>query len=741
MKSFTISNRNAKRNTSLLFLMVFCLCFFVFASQGYAADDPKTTILTSHPNTMASLNEVDSPSGTGGAPLLSASSGNEDTLYQAIFVPRAAQNGLQKHWTGDLFKYVYITDNDTSGYVLSSSWGGGAYARLAAMKPIERIVYTSLFQDVAGDSNNMVPINDDLLEYNIMDFAYEIGFSTINDADRLVQWFRGYEDVYSATNHREDKLFDIFHSGLVIVGPPNAGIPDSDYIAFKNLHKDRDTIIYAQSNAGLLHAFDDSDGKEKWAFLAPNVRRKNRLRGLKWDDAKKTDDYITIKDQVALRYLADGPTVAEDVYFDGGYRTILFVQLGFGGAGMYTLDITDPENPKFLWAVENPLYKKNNNYTLLWLGAGNDYSIAPSGYDYSNLQSTGSSAFVGYFNNDKDEPTWVFLLGNGAALGATNIDAECVYMGKISDGSRVTVFLPPGGIANGPIVTPVAVPFASDKKPRHIEKFYVGDIEGNLLKGELPKNAALMNESIVMECIFKLQANMGFSYTLDVATIDGEDWLFTGTGDLEKYSPPPPNMTSNYFFAINASKFSNNNRGDINSLDSIDREDNDDSFDETKGGWYLNFEYTNGNPRTMENISTAPVVVNGVVYFATTTMEYDNKGVYTGNIINSRVYAIDVKTGKPIDAWTWKDDDGTTVNRRYFEIEEAMVSGISISGKRLVLGVTFQDDIGDKRVWEHTGFLRLGENILYTKDVTGGAGGSNDPETFKNMTPLYWKTR
>lgn len=737
MKSFTISNRNAKRNTRFLFLILFFLCFLFFTSQANAkTPDAEKIGLTSHPNTMASLNEVDSPSGTGGAPLLSASSGNEDTLYQAIFVPRAAQNGLQKHWTGDLFKYVYITDNDTSGYVLSSSWGGGAYARLAAMKPIERIVYTSPFQDVAGDSNNMVPINDDLLEYNIMDFAYEIGFSTINDAERFVQWFRGYEDVYSATNHREDKLFDIFHSGLVIVGPPNAGIPDSDYIAFKNLHKDRDTIIYAQSNAGLLHAFDDSDGKEKWAFLAPNVRRKNRLRGLKWDN-----NYITTKDQVILRYLADGPTVAEDVYFDGGYRTILFVQLGFGGAGMYTLDITDPENPKFLWAVENFKLKQGEYYPLVWLGAGKDFVIADPDYDYSNLQSTGSSAFVGYFNNDKDEPTWVFLLGNGAALGATNIDAECVYMGKISDGSRVTVFLPPGGIANGPIVTPVAVPFASDKKPRHIEKFYVGDIEGNLLKGELPKNAALMNESIVMECIFKLQANMGFSYTLDVATIDGEDWLFTGTGDLEKYSPPPPNMTSNYFFAINASKFSNNNRGDINSLDSIDREDNDDSFDETKGGWYLNFEYTNGNPGTMENISTAPVVVNGVVYFATTTMEYDNKGVYTGNIINSRVYAIDVKTGKPIDAWTWKDDDGTTVNRRYFEIEEAMVSGISISGKRLVLGVTFQDDIGDKRVWEHTGFLRLGENILYTKDVTGGAGGSNDPETFKNMTPLYWKTR
>ncbi len=685
METINKSIKNRKQIARILFLF-FAISLSCLELKGYAAE-PK---LVPYNNDMEVNSSLFS---TGGAPLISSSSTQEDILYQAVFKTRE-----KMHWVGDILKYVYNNDPGNLGYVLSDKWKNGAAAVLGNTHPSDRNIYTSPIEYSSSDApSSLVPITSGLK--NI------IGISNI---DNFVKWYSGYK-YNDLKVPREDKLFDIFHSGLVVVGPPNAMKlgTDAAYDEFLDEHNNpenepvRETLIYAQSNAGLLHAFQDADGVEKWAFLPPNVRQKNRLKSiyLKKNSEQPSEEPM---------FLADGPVIVEDAFFgtnsyangDNKYHTVLFGQLGFGGAGMYALDIskaTDKaDDLKFLWALERNY--DGDRKTYIWLGSKEPAETN----DYADLYRTASTAFVGFYKDTLDKPCWVFLMGNGAPVSKEqNKKASKIYVGNLFDGSVVKEMTPPKAGDKGSIITPVAVPIANDGVPRHIDRFYVGNASGQIFKGDMSDKDP---ENWKMESVYSLNAQMGYSYVLEVATIKKEDWLFTGTNDLERYSVPPGGITKNYFYGINAS---------------------------TKRKWEIELKRTNN---TVEMLSAAPVIVNGVLYFATTTMGYksSNKFKYTG-IIESKVYIVDPRSGDA--AWTEK------LSGKYFTVKGGMVSGLSISGKRLAIGVTFSDfESLNKWDQDKTGFTRLGDNLIIVNDLPSiswsDSSGDND-----NMTPLYWKTR
>ena len=94
------------------------------------------------------------------------------------------------------------------------------------------------------------------------------------------------------TERRDHILGDIYHSQPIEIGPPNATLAYrsnneeayfraiNNYAGFKNSQANRDSIIYAGSNSGLLHAICAKDnsycegGEEAWAFLPPFVAGK-----------------------------------------------------------------------------------------------------------------------------------------------------------------------------------------------------------------------------------------------------------------------------------------------------------------------------------------------------------------------------------------------------------------------------------------------------------------------------------
>lgn len=687
----------------------------------------------------------DSISATGGAPLLSTSAGRSDTLYQAIFFPRN-----RRHWAGDLRKYVY----EGNKFELSKDWKlensnpGTAGTILGETSPENRTIYTPAFTGFSGNgTTHMALLNSDVisdpdrlaaLSEKVGITGGELGLASAEAEavqKRFIQWYRGYTDDPDSTDkERPDKLFDIYHSGMVVVGAPGAGIKDGNYPAFAEKNKDRAMIVYVQTNDGLLHAFNDADGKEEWAFLPPNVRSKIRLRGLKWNNTVYTEAGSLTNSDIP-RLLGDGPLIAEDVLFDGetDYRTVLFGQLGFGGAGMYVLDITNPVSPRFVWALENSFEAKkqfsnaNNDNTgvSVWIGA-NDPLSADAKYAYENLRKTGSTGFIGFYKSNDgtgEKRNWVFLMGNGAEPGNTEFKEAEVFVGKVSDGSLVKRIPSPISGQKGNIVTPVAVPLSSTKEPRHIESFFVGDSNGRIFKGTLPSDI----ENWKMETLFSLTSTSGMSYSLDVATLNtsrGEEvWLFGGTGDLENFVVPRGSDKDEYFFAINTQKISANDP--ISKLENVSDLAADAPSTNEKG-WYLFFPKASG-----ERITTAPVIVNGVVYLGTTVTKTDSKGKVIQQ--SARVYALDAKTGLPM--WTINGE-----KHRYFTVKDGIVSGISIAGKRLAIGVTFVSGTKEEWEWSHSEFTLVGDNILYTETAMPGSG-DDAADGYRMMTPLYWKTR
>lgn len=164
----------------------------------------------------------------------------------------------------------------------------------------------------------------------------------------------------------EPQLGDIFHSSPQIVPPPAALNPDYRFEAYYQENKLRHTMVYVGANDGLLHAFvaednDSSDGTvdpltELWGFMPTRVLstiQKIRHGG--------------------HTFFVDGTPVIRDVYFhnmdapdgdpstdtclkDGGgdciegtYRTMLVGSQRAGGDAYFALDVTDPDNPGYLW--------------------------------------------------------------------------------------------------------------------------------------------------------------------------------------------------------------------------------------------------------------------------------------------------------------------------------------------------------------------------------------------------------
>ena len=108
-------------------------------------------------------------------------------------------------------------------------------------------------------------------------------------------------------------------------------------------------VLYAQTDDGLICAFDASNGRELWVFVPPQVLCKERAETL-----------LAAPD--APPWLLAGALTAERIKEDGSSRVLLWGTLGAAGSGLYCIDVTTPESPSFCWARE----RLDNGTELLW---------------------------------------------------------------------------------------------------------------------------------------------------------------------------------------------------------------------------------------------------------------------------------------------------------------------------------------------------------------------------------------
>jgi len=655
--------------------------------------------------------QIQSFNSTGNAPLVSPPlGGQEGGVYVPNFVPR-----IERQWYGHLYKYTLDANGAMSE---SSEWD--AASKLDAKSYSARNVFTVNWK---GGSWKM-----DFKDINAQSLAPMLGL-TEDQASKFIRWALGSDEWDEATGSERYKLGDIYHSGLVEIGPPRGSNPHGDYRTFKETHASREKLVYVQANDGMLHAFEAETGEEKWAFIPPNVLAEGRMTGMKQDLAK-SGNTITVtwldKAKSNPRYLLDGTMTAEDVLLsDGKYHTVLLGLLGYAGPGFYALDVTDPDEPQFMWAVENVIYNRtgdellsNKNtewYVSYWARSGGSAARTnilhkditdSSDLNYKELRLTQSTPGIGYVSvpNGTLPNTWVAIMGNGSQMGINDASSVAsVYVINIENGKLLKVL---GGSSMKQIVTPAAILWTGST--RLVKYFYVGDDNGKIYEGDLTNSQPSEWE---MRDVFSIKSSVGPSYILDCAYIDRNKWLFINTGDYETLMKDK-NKTD-YMIAVNISS-GVNSMNDLAQLTSAAG-----SVSTNVKGWYIEI------PKD-EYATTPPVYYNGHIFFSTYIKSEDPCSVG-----KSRIYVLNATTGK--GAWT--------AGAKYVEMEGVKVSGIVISEGRVYAGVTkypqAQTTIpGDLKVGEEAAVI---QNGLLVFDVPPEVANWDSAYPSGVMVPSYWR--
>ncbi len=249
---------------------------------------------------------------------------------------------------------------------------------------------------------------------------------------------------------RDNKLGDMAHSNPEFIGAPKFFYPFDNYESFFTTHKNRGGVVYVGSNDGMLHAFNEANGEELFAFV-PNEVMKNLGK-------------LSLSNY-SHEFFVDGPLEYGDVRINSNWKSVIAGALRSGGQGLFALDVTSPTS----FTASNVLWE----FT--------DEDDADLGYTFGHPQ-------VKRMANGK----WAVIIGNG--LNATEADGHASTTGKasvfilfIEDGvdgwatsDYVKLTVNSGSVSSpNAILTPTAADINGDAK---VDYIYAGDTNGNMWK-------------------------------------------------------------------------------------------------------------------------------------------------------------------------------------------------------------------------------------------------------------------
>ena len=432
------------------------------------------------------------------------------------------------------------------------------------------------------------------------------------------------------------------------------------------------SVIFAGANDGMLHAFDDSDGRELWGFIPPVVL--NKLQAL---HADVIETYVDGSPRVYLSYDSSGNLT----------QAILLFGLRRGGDRYYALDVTNPDVPTFLWEIgpSGRVYMTNPKDALT---------------DYQQLGQTWSSPIIGKIAYGTGEK-WVAFIGGGYDTNQDNdpvIAADsigrAIYVVDVLTGALVKRFSV-SEKAEMIYSIPSDIAKVDTDGNGKVDRLYVGDIGGRIWRFNIcdpnypdlssPSHCDADPVNWTAKIVFK--SNPGASdrrkifyspdVTLERDTANYEMVLF-GTGDREA---PKESVVINRLYAVKdknpSTPYQETDLVDLTSdilQDSTKTQaQKDDVLNQLqqKSGWYVTLE------NSSEKSLSTPVVFYKTAYF--TTFTASAAGVvgdpcYVGEG-TGRLYALKYNNGNAIFNFDVTNDVGGTV---YAKTDRSLVMGTAI---------------------------------------------------------------
>ena len=365
------------------------------------------------------------------APSITATIEEGGSLYQAQFNYEQHQE-----WKGTILRKE-IKGDGTVEHSLThpGNWDAGLVVRGQATRKIWTTLPT---QNYIGNWDNFTEANADDIEnlfsatdHEVLDYhrttattdgstvsmrcktAGDVEDGTDDDIKGLISFVRGadyfdYDGDCNLDEKREHVLGDLYHSQIISVSSPKASIEFSNtnqeaywrsinsYLSFATTHENRQEILYAGGNDGMLHAFDAETGREEWAFIPPFVASQMPTVmniNLNQDSGGGSNAIFGV----------DGSPVIHDMFFKGrdsdgeletskNWHTIMIIPYGRGGAGYSVLDITNPtitgtKGPLHLYSFFND----STNHQIYF--ADHEGNIEPFEYvgQYYNLSDSEES--------------------------------------------------------------------------------------------------------------------------------------------------------------------------------------------------------------------------------------------------------------------------------------------------------------------------------------------------------------
>jgi type IV pilus assembly protein PilY1 len=233
-------------------------------------------------------------------------------------------------------------------------------------------------------------------------------------------------------------------------------VPVSDrtgYATFRDGLVNRPEMVYAGTNAGLLHGVCALNcgagvavGTELLAYVPsiviPNI-------------------YELTLPNYRHRYYVDGPSAVSDAKVGGAWKTVLLGALGAGGKGLYALDVTNPKtfgNANVLWEFE----PKTEAADL-----GGDISDTDLGYTVGKPQIARVKA--------GDKSVAIFSNGYNGASGRASLMVVDLATGRLIKRMRVSG-------AGTSLAAPALLDRDSDG---YVDYVYAGDDAGKLWRFNL----------------------------------------------------------------------------------------------------------------------------------------------------------------------------------------------------------------------------------------------------------------
>jgi len=278
-------------------------------------------------------------------------------------------------------------------------------------------------QLVALYPDSGIPANDVIMRGNIVDVI------------------RG--KVVSGFRERNVTLGDIVHSAPMLYKPPN-------FVG----------TVFVGANDGMLHAFNASDGKERFAYI-PDLVMGNYYNAADLDKSFYGPDYGLNNSH---RFFID-----QSVFIRQGVdsMTLLVGGLGKGGKGVYCLDITNAHTITDSSSIDDV------KAMVKW-----EFPAAPDddmGYSYSRPIIAKSNADID-IPADTTNQDWIAIFGNG--YNSVNGNAV-LFILNAKTGALVKRI--DTGVGAG-LSSAAVVDINRDLKADYV---YVGDLDGNMWKFDL----------------------------------------------------------------------------------------------------------------------------------------------------------------------------------------------------------------------------------------------------------------